>query len=184
MNITKSGIFKSPSINESSGANILFNSEKYTQASPYILSGTGGDIIAVPDMYNRVTPGETYYLTCKTNATWATAHAGGKGQVTIWLYLSKTFNASNTGYDSPINFTSASSTKISDGVWKYTIPSGYNMARIRYNTYSNGTDSVTVKFWDTFLIPAKYYVPENPTSGIPSFHLGKDYISAKEIYEI
>lgn len=184
MNITKSGIFKSPSINESSGANILLNSEKYTQATPYVVSGTSMDIYQETDMYNRVTPGETYYLTCKTNAPWATDHLGDKGTVTIWLYLLKTFNASNTSYDSPICFVYGASNNIANGVWKYTIPSGYNMARIRYNTYSNGTDSVTVKFWDTFLIPAKYYVPENPTSGVPSFHLGKDYISAREIYEL
>ena len=171
-------------IYESSGANIFNNSQKYTSATPWVLTGTSGDIIATTDMYCQVTPGATYYFTCKTSSSWADGHGyndSRKGKATIWLYLLRTYNASNNGFDSPICFTS--SNMIANGVWKYTIPSDMNMARVRYNTYSNGTDSVTCKFWDTFLIPEKYYVPENFQSNTPSLHIGKDFISGREVYE-
>lgn len=48
--------------------------------------------------------------------------------------------------------------------------------------YSNGTATIT--FSDMIVIPEKYYVPESFQSGTPSFRMGKDYISAKEIYEL
>ena len=179
MSITKQGIITSPNIYESEGTNVLNNTEKYTKSNPYVLSGIGTDIIGVIDMYCRVTPGKVYYFTCQTDSEWASNHAGNKGEVTIWLYLVKIYDPSNTGYDAPILFTS--SNWVEKGIWKYTIPDGYNMARVRFNTYSDGTDSVTCKFWDTMLIPEKYYIPAGGTS---SLHIGKDYISAGELIEI
>lgn len=32
------------------------------------------------------------------------------------------------------------------------------MARVRLNTYADGTNSVTCKFWDIRLIPREYYL--------------------------
>ena len=179
MSITKQGIITSPSIYESEGTNILLNSENYTVNNPYVLSGTSGDIIATTNMYAQVTPGETYYFMSQTDSEWASGHWGNKGEATIWLYLLKTYDPSNTGFDSPILFTS--SNWVAKGIWKYTIPDGYNMARVRLNTYSNDGNAVTCKFWDVRLIPEKYYVPE---TGGASLRIGKDYISTGEIYEI
>ena len=186
MSVNKQGIWTAGEIVESEGANILLNTEKYTKNSPLTLSGTSGDIIRVTDMYNRVAPGETYYLTCKTDSEWADEHGyteSRKGKVTIWLYLINTYDPNNYGYDYPVNFNANSSNKVKDGIWKYTIPDGYNMARVRFNTYSDGANSVTCKFWDVRLIPEKYYVPSTPENSV-SLHIGKDYISAGEIYEI
>ena len=184
MSITKQGIITSPNIYESEGTNILLNSEKYTMTNPWIAASSSTDGYITTDMYCRVTPGEVYYFTCQTDSQWASGHFGNKGEVTIWLYLLKTYDPSNLGYDSPILFTS--SNWVAKGIWKYTIPDGYNMARVRFNTYSDGANSVTCKFWDVRLIPEKYYVPSTPpTSGNSvSLHIGKDYISAGEIYEI
>ena len=182
----KNGVVASGNIYESNATNLLENAYKYTRENPYIVTGTSSDIIKVTDMYTQIIPGETYYLTCQTDSEWASSHGyseSTKGKVAIWLYLLKTFNASNTGYDLPILFNTSSSTFIRKGVWKYTIPSGYNMARVRFNTYSNGTDTVTCKFWDVRLIPEKYYVPQVGDNAI-SLHIGDDYISAGEIYEI
>lgn len=185
MGIMKRGLVTSSNIHESSGMNLLNNSQKYTSATPWVLSGTSGDNYVETDMYCQVTPGATYYFTCRTDCNWADGHGytdSRKGKATIWLYLLKTYNASNTSYDAPICFTS--SNWVTTGVWKYTIPSEYNMARVRYNTYSNGTDSVTCRFWDTFLIPEKYYVPESFQSNIPSLRMGSNFISARELIEI
>lgn len=180
MAINKNGILTSNNINESLGTNMLNNAYKYTRANPYVLTGSSGDIIATTDMFTRVVSGETYYLSCKVSPAWSSSHGysdASKGKATIWLYLSKTYNKDNYGYDSPILFTSTSA--ITEGVWKYTIPAGYNMARIRLNTYSNGTDSVTCKFWDISLIPEKYYIGNGVGSKI-----GNDYASSNQLYEI
>ena len=182
MSVKKNGVWTAGEIVESEGANILLNTEKYTKNSPFTLSGTSGDIISVTDMYNRVAPGDTYYLTCKTDSQWASGHWGNKGEATIWLYLLKTYDPSNYGFDSPILFTS--SNWVAKGIWKYTIPDGYNMARVRLNTYSNDGNAVTCKFWDVRLIPEKYYVSSTPTGNSASLRIGKDYISAGEFIEI
>ena len=182
----KNGTVSMNNLRESDGMNLLTNSEKYTAGSPYVVTGTGSDIIATTDMYCQITPGETYYLIAESNPGWADGHGytdARKGKGIIWLYLSKVYNPDSTGYDSPVSFGTASSTKIRDGVWKYTIPSEYNMARIRLNTYSNGTDSVTCKFWNVKLIPEKYYTTHLNDSS-PALKVGKDSIVSTEIYEI
>lgn len=179
MSITKQGIITSPNIYESEGTNSLLNAEKYTITNPWVLTGKTTDIYTGTHMYCKVTPGKVYYFSCQTDSPWAGGHFGNKGEVTIWLYLCKTYDPSNVGFDAPILFTS--SNWVEKGIWKYTIPDGYNMARVRFNTYSNGNDAVTAKFWDTMLIPEKYYIP---AGGGTSLHIGKDYISAGEIYEI
>lgn len=156
--ICKSGIVKTDTLYDGNGGNIL-NGTRYTKENPYILSGKSSDIIAVTNNYAKVIPGTTYYLTAKTDTAWSSAHGystSTAGKATIWLYLRQTYNSSDTGYDSPILFTS--SNWIKEGVWKYTIPSNMNMARIRFNTYSDGTNSVTVRFWDINLIPIEAYI--------------------------
>lgn len=185
MGITKQGIITSGSIIEPEGANILYNAGKYTALNPYVLTGTGSDIIATLDMYCEVTPGNTYYLTCRLDKEWSASHGyseSTKGKGTIWLYLSKTYNASNMGYDNPVCFTSSS--YIKPGVWRYTIPSDYHMARIRLNTYSDGTNSVTCKFWDICIIPEKYYVFNNANGSLSNTKLGKDFTIANNFIEI
>lgn len=164
MSVNKQGIITSPNIYESKGTNILLNVEKYTETNPFILSGTRHDIFKATDMYCRVNPGKVYYLSCQTDSTWASGHPGNKGEAVIWLYLVKTFDPSNTSYDLPICFTSPN--WVEKGVWKYTIPEGYNMARVRFNTYStdNNEDVVTCKFWNVSLIPKEYYI--SPSGGV------------------
>ena len=178
MGISKRGIISSSSLYESYSADTLNNSYKYTQASPYVLTGTNSDLIAITDMYCEVTPGSVYYLTCKSDKSWSASHdAHDIGKVTIWLYLSKTYNSSNIYYDYPICFTS--SDWIKEGIWKYSIPSDIHMARIRYNTYTDGTNSVTAKFWETHLIPEKYFIfPNELSGGNPKIRVLKDSIIA------
>ena len=163
MSFEKTGIVSSGNIYESSGTNLLINSEKYTANNPYIVTGNRTDLYVDTDQYCRVTPGKTYYYICQTNAEWAPSHGlsdATQNKVTIWLYISKEYDPSKYGYTYPICFTSAN--WISKGIWKYTVPSDCNMARVRYNTYSDGTTTITKKFWDTKLIPAEYFVSTPP----------------------
>lgn len=159
----------------------IFNGTKYTKGNPCILTGTSKDIIATTDNYAKVTPKKTYYLCCKCNKDWSSSHGYSNtsaGKATIWLYMSKTFNESNMGYDSPVLFTSTS--MVADGVWKYTIPDGYNMARVRLNTYSDGSETVSIKFWDIALIPEEYYTGQ----GSSALKMFNNSIILNEIFEI
>lgn len=163
--INKNGILSSEYITDCDSENQLINAEKYTSSDPYVISGSKSDLYVITDMYTRVTPNSTYYFCCETDSEWSDGHGyteARKGKATIWLYLLKEYNSSSNGYDSPICFTSVSSNKIKNGVWKYKIPDGYNMARVRFNTYSDGEETVTCKFWDVKLIPEKYYVDFTP----------------------
>lgn len=105
-------------------------------------------------LYAEVVPGKTYYLMAECFPAWAPSHGASDtnyGKGTIWFYVSKTYNPSSMGYDTPVCFSS--SNQVADGLWKYTVPSGYHMIRIRTNGYSNGTDSTTTKFWNIRVIP-------------------------------
>ena len=151
-NIEKQNFYESDAMN-------LFKGRQYTSKNPYVLTGTTKDINLSIDNYCQVTPGKTYYYLAKCDTEWSDKHGyfeDTKGKATMWLYLCKVYDENNRGYDKPIRFMSKN--MIADGVWEYTIPDGYNMARVRVNTYSDGTDTVTVKFWDMKLIPAEYYV--------------------------
>lgn len=176
--IDKNGNVESNNIYESYGTNVLQNTEQYTVEHPYVLTGTGSDIIAVTNQYAKVTPGKTYYLVCQTDKEWNSDHGNGIAKPTIWLYMSKTYDANNEGYDNPVNFTSGN--WVTKGIWKYTVPSGYNMARIRYNTYSDGSATATAKFWNTKLIPEEYFAGYSTSN---KMKLANSYISVDEIIE-
>lgn len=161
----KNGIITASSLIDNTGANIL-DGTRATSNNPWVLSNTVVDIINVTNNACKVTPGKTYYLTCKTDKTWATQHAGAVGTVAIWLYLYNTYNISNfENYNKPVCFLKNSQGYIRDGLWKYTIPSGYNMARVRLNTYSDGSTRVTSKFWDINLIPEEDFANINTKPG-------------------
>lgn len=184
MSFEKTGIVSSGNIYESSGTNLLINSEKYTANNPYILTGSRSDLYVDTDQYCRVTPGKTYYYTCQTDAEWASSHGATdatRNKVTIWLYVSKEYNPSDYSYTYPICFTS--SNWITKGIWKYTVPADCNMVRVRYNTYSDGTTTITKKFWDTKLIPAEYFVA-TPPSKIRLFTLRMDLSLQEKLWNI
>lgn len=128
-------IFKSPS----------------TDGCNSIISGTG--IISVE-------PGTTYAIQCKTDGTWTDTHSGSSHipadkDCSLWIYLRKKgTSASETSYDSPIFLGRNASYKYSSqgntglATWIWTAPSDAYTIRIRSNTYSNGTNEITVKMWD------------------------------------
>lgn len=161
MSINKNGIIQKENIYESLGTNQL-NGTHYTKENPYILSSTSGDAYVHLDNECKVTPGKTYYLLCQCDKDWSPSHGYSTEsfyKATFWLYLNKTYDQSNWGYDLPACFTSKNMT--ANGIWRYTIPSGYNMARVRLNSYSDGSQ-ITLKFWDIAIIPEEYYVSITP----------------------
>lgn len=178
MRISKNGIISSNEIDETQGMNILSGPYK-TSSDPYIITGKDVDMFYVTSNVSRVIPGKTYYYVAKCSPTWSAAHAGGSGsygKCTIWLYFSKTYDASNYDYDTPICYNS--SNWIREGVWKVTVPADMNMVRVRVNTYSDGTNSVTAKFWDITLIPEEYFVGNGSSTKIFT-----DKCISKEIVE-
>lgn len=176
----KNGKINTSAIYESAAANVLINSEKYTIDHPYSFSGTSADIYKVTDQIAKVVPGKTYYLIAQTNKEWNSGHGDGNcDKVTIWLYMSTTYNPTDYNYKTPVCYNS--SNWISKGVWKITIPSDINMVRVRYNNYSDGSTTVTAKFWDTFLIPEEYFI-STPLKN-SALHIADNFISAAKILE-
>ena len=148
------------------GGNILDGTHK-TIDNPWVITGSSKDIIYVTDNLTKVTPGKTYYLTCQSDRPWGmhnTDEARANHTVTVWLYLYKTYNASNyNAYDLPKNFNTRDYI-IREGLWKYTIPSEYTAARVRLNAYSDGSTSTTAKFWDIALIPEEDFCDNSSTA--------------------
>lgn len=131
--------------------------------------------------YSEVTPGKTYYLIADCYPEWSPRHGAASdsyGKCTIWLYVSKTYNPSNMGYDTPVCFHSGN--WVSKGIWSYTVPDGYHMIRVRTNTYANGTDSVTAKFWNIRVIPADKCADER----VAAMKILEDSVNVTEIVEI
>ena len=139
--------------------NLLTNADKYTYNSPLTRTSASKDGWETSDMYCQVTPGETYYFSCETDGQWYQHNTAGVSPTnkyaTVWFYLTKTYDPNNTGYDNPICLTK----DMGGGRWIYTIPSGYNGLRIRTNTYSDGTNAVTIKFWNFHLSKGTCIVP-------------------------
>ena len=164
--VNKNGVVSGDPITESNGANILSNPLKYTITNPYVVTGTKNDIFVPVDMFSAVQPGATYYLTAKCSPGWSPSHGyadgANTGLGTIWLYFLKTYNTSSTGYDYPKCYHAKN--WVRQGVWKVEVPNDVHMGRIRLNTYANGTDSVTAKFWDIKLIPQKQFVQQSIAS--------------------
>lgn len=143
--------------------NLLLHSDQYTQSNPRIQSGTGTDIYNVLGMYyNGLDTSKYYILSVCSNGTLDSSHAGStskdvtKRYWTIWLYYSNTtYTDSNCGsFDSPYVYTSSDNSDARTYLghigyrhyWK--IKPGYSNCSVRVNAYSNGTDTVNVKFWD------------------------------------
>lgn len=177
MQVKKNGILQAAGIHECQGMNIL-NGTYANQTNPWIFGGTSNDIILVTNNVARITPGKVYYLVAKCDIGWAPAHladaAFGKG--TIWLYCCKKYDESNSEYDAAVCFTSTNWVK--EGVWKVTVTDDFTMARVRLNTYSDGSKKVTAKFWDIALIPEEYY------TGLGSSKLFGDKCISNEIVEV
>ena len=105
-----------------------------------------------------VEPSTTYTFSVCSDGNLAPSHdTSGKDPslklFTMWLYLCNsdtTKTPSGGGYDNPVCFTSANYNHQQIGnrhIWQYTTRSTETHMSVRVNNYSNGTDSLTIKYW-------------------------------------
>lgn len=139
----------------SKGRNLLVNSSHYTQESPYTTTSTStdnyrytyndGEYIFSREMLRK---GTEICIQAKSNLPWSSVHGGNntnKNKVGFFVAVTKT-KSSHGGDFEEIRLIKGDDTNTTlKG--KYTLGhDGY--IEVRLNTYSNGTDSVTGKFWD------------------------------------
>lgn len=143
--------------------NLLLYADKYLKNSPRIKTGTGTDLYDTPGVYyNGLDTSKYYIYSMCCDGTLATAHGGTsttdatKKYWTAWLYYQDTpySDSSYSSYKTPVcyhaNCSSDSNMYLGNignrYYWRVKPP--YANCSVRVNAYSNGTDSVSVKFWD------------------------------------
>ena len=194
MSITKGGILKSLSINESSGRNLVIESNRNSSYSYTPGTGTNSCIDGYDVDLSSCKPGDTLYIRIRVDYNGLDA-SNTSGTFRVW-FQGASYNSSegwNWNHGNTITDNLGDITSIVSGNngctilhKSLTVSSGalsaYTMVRVGLRSdYSNGTGSIKIS--ELEVIPSKYYVPETPTSNMPSFHLGKEYVSAREIYE-
>ncbi len=159
----------SPSLNLPN-LNLLEGSKKYTKDHPYTFSSNAWDGYAMlHDVFVKNLKAGTYTMSGKADAPW-TAHTSNDriGKVGLWLM------STTPGLDVYIN--------LGDTVPKtIEVPKDGDYC-VRVNTYSNGTDVVTHRFWDFKLEPSSTATPYLPsatelTTADISEYFGYNYIA-------
>lgn len=198
MSITKGGILRSLSINESSGRNLVVESDRNSSYSYTPGTGTNSCVTGYDVDLSSCKPGDTLYIRIRVDYNGLDA-SNTSGTFGIW-FQGETYNSSegwNWNHGNIIASLSSDAlgdiTSIVSGnngctilhksvTLSSSVLSAYTMVRVGLRSnYSNGTGSIKIS--ELEVISSKYYVPETPTSNMPSSHLGKGYISAREIYE-
>lgn len=137
--------------------NLVKNSSKYTVSNKFTMTTASTDGIMCPGIYyNNFNTTKQYTLTVECDGTLNTGHGTLQTPAdrywTIWIYYHDT-PFTNTDYDryqTPIcyNSSSAGFKKISDNKYSWTFTPPKANGSIRLNTYSDGTNVITVKFWN------------------------------------
>lgn len=195
MSITKQGIITSPNIYESSAMNLHYgsnlgdrDSSVYTFTPSTEINSCMRDIIVHGELYPanelmhaRFKVKWNGFDTSNTSGNFNMYFQGyyNDGSTTNW-WTPLGNKASNVRDLKDLVLSSSTGEYIYDFTYYNTPYTTHEGIRI---DYSNGTG--TISFSDFIVIPEKYYVPSTPPSGNSvSLHIGKDYISAGEIYEI
>ena len=194
MSITKGGILKSLSINESSGRNLVIESDRNSSYSYTPRTGTNSCITGYAVDLSNCKSGDILYVRVRLDYNGLDA-SSTSGTFRIRFH-GATYNSSegwNWNHSNIITGALGDITSIVSGnngctilhksvTVSSSVLSAYTMVQVGLRSdYSNGTGSIKIS--ELEVIPSKYYVPETPTSNMPSFHLGKEYVSAREIYE-
>ena len=139
--------------------NLLPCGGTYTQSSPWTttLNRTDGYAFVTNSGF-EATPGKTYTISVECDGNLYSAHGGTHNPSdkhwTFWAYISNintTANWQNGGYDTPRNLTSSNNNYRKIGnthVWTITLTDSQKYIGLRTNSYSNGTDNVTIKWWN------------------------------------
>lgn len=132
--------------------NLLEGSKKYNKDSPKIASSSATDgILLLNDVFVKNLKAGTYTMSGKADAPWTDHNASDKqGKVGLWL----------------MSTTPELKVYINLGT---TVPKTINIPKdgdycVRVNTYSNGTDIETHKFWDFKLEKGSTATPLMPSA--------------------
>lgn len=158
--------------------NLLTWSNNYTKATPFTHTSAAKDgwINLGADSLVPVTPGKLYYVQVRSDGIPHSSHASSAGVVTnkftLWFYIRNigTTKTAGSGYDATRCFTSADAF-INDQdrhlfVWAWYAPSNAQDIALRTNSYSDGSTSVTLHFWDFKVEEGTYtsYVPSRKSA--------------------
>lgn len=161
--------------------NLLPCGGTYTQSSPWTttLNRTDGYAFVTNSGF-EATPGKTYTISVECDGNLYSAHGGTHNPSdkhwTFWAYISNintTANWQNGGYDVPRNLTNSNNNYRKIGnthVWTITLTDSQKYIGLRTNSYSNGTDDVTIKWWNMKIEEGDTFTGWSPNS---SSELGK-----------
>lgn len=132
------------------GRNLLINSYKYTKDNPFTLTTTAADgctYINALGMNVPLVAGQSYVIQAKTDGEWSSFHgAQDPKYVNLWLVgHNSSFGSDNTLHNVLYK------PNLGNNSWLWTCPDswGEKYLTIRVNNYNtNGTTSVTHKYWD------------------------------------
>ena len=124
--------------------NLLINSSKYTEKTPKVVSGKATDIIlSDTEVKAHLEAGVQYTISAKTDGTWSPKHwIDGTANpndklVALWLIKTADEQVGVTYHIQIFNGNSKTFTLANTGDYY-----------IRFNGYSNGTDTISVNVWD------------------------------------
>ena len=208
--ILKNGIIKASGSNVN--ANLVPNQGIYSsEVNAYTWTSKSVDGNRwVTNSHFIVEPSTTYTFSVCSDGNLATSHntSGTDPSLkafTMWLYLCNSDTTKNPdagGYDNPVCFTSTNYNHKQFGnkhVWQYTTKSTETHMSIRVNNYSNGTDNLTIKYWQFKVEKGSINTPWNLNSSDEYYNnttcgfnearptnamISADWISASELNEV
>ena len=147
--------------NGSGNNNLIPNQGEYTVNSPFVWSSNKIDGSKwIPNSAFEIKPSTTYTFSLCCDGNLQTKHlpkpepSPEEKAFTAYLYLSNngTTKSWQTGqYDTTINLNSSNFSHKQIGqrhIWTFTTSSTQRYISIRVNNYSNGTDTLTLNYWN------------------------------------
>lgn len=176
--ISKGLVCHYPLDNNGSGMpNLVPNQGKYySESTAYVRTSASKDGNAwLSGSHFIVEPSTTYTFSVCSDGNLAPSHdTSGKDPslklFTMWLYLCNSDTTKNPdagGYDNPVCFTSANYNHQQIGnrhIWQYTTKSTETHMSVRVNNYSDGTNNLTIKYWQIKIEKSNAASPWCPNS--------------------
>lgn len=176
--IAKGLVCHYPLDNNGSGLpNLVPNQGKYySESTAYVRTSASKDGNAwLSGSHFIVEPSTTYTFSVCSDGNLAPSHdTSGKDPslklFTMCLYLCNSDTTKNPdagGYDNPVCFTSANYNHQQIGnrhIWQYTTKSTETHMSVRVNNYSDGTNNLTIKYWQIKIEKSNAASPWCPNS--------------------
>lgn len=183
--IAKGLVCHYPLDNNGSGLpNLVPNQGKYySESTAYVRTSASKDGNAwLSGSHFIVEPSTTYTFSVCSDGNLAPSHnTSGKDPslklFTMWLYLCNSDTTKNPdagGYDNPVCFTSANYNHQQIGnrhIWQYTTKSTETHMSVRVNNYSDGTNNLTIKYWQIKIEKGNIASPWCPNSTDASYSI-------------